>query len=644
MRKRLVTLVLGMASAIPVASLAQSPPDQALQAAIGTVNECAAMAHQSGSPPNGAASARITACVNEFLRDLERLPPEVQYELAQEAFFALPCFGYGPQKDLIVQAGVRAAQTLGSFDGAILAMFNRGVCYWNDTPANFERALDNFAPFRDALAPYVNPRFLDSAGEVERQAFIFRDAARRYLRFLENAHRIAQARRAPFCSRPPHHCVNDAWALTQRVKARLFHSRMLQVFAANDRTGQLSSLLSRQVRAAQAREAMRLGLAPIPGEHQQQVAAEAPGIDRELAQRFPEFTALYESFAPTFAELQGSLRDNEIYVSYLFTDEGRRIFAFRVSKREPPASSCGSSFLRRRHDSSSRRFAQAILEQAPAPVLEALLRQADTALMEPMRIPAGARIIIEADEELSALPFALARSAAGPTGAPHQVSYVPSAGVFRNLRSSEARQRGQLYLGFGRMTFPALPAPNNFLGAVRDELAAAAAAFGQDAHISEPEARESTLYRQGEALARTRVLHLASHTEASDGEVALLFHEGDGEDGRLTESDILGRLRTSADLVILSGCDTATLNQSGDVPGEAFSALTRAFFATGARRLLVTQWQVRDRFAGAFIETFTRRYADHSDAHRALAEAQARVRAMPEATEWDWAGWILVGD
>lgn len=97
-------------------------------------------------------------------------------------------------------------------------------------------------------------------------------------------------------------------------------------------------------------------------------------------------------------------------------------------------------------------------------------------------------------------------------------------------------------------------------------------------------------------------------------------------------------------MVVLSGCDTATLNQSGDVPGEAFSALTRAFFAAGARKLLVTQWQVRDRFAGPFIETFMRGYATHAEAARALAEAQAAVRAMPDATERDWAGWILVGD
>ena len=139
------------------------------------------------------------------------------------------------------------------------------------------------------------------------------------------------------------------------------------------------------------------------------------------------------------------------------------------------------------------------------------------------------------------------------------------------------------------------------------------------------------------------MLHLATHTDLRDGEVALVFHDGEGEDGRLTETDIVARLRTSADLVVLSACDTATLNQYG-VPGEAFSGLTRAFFASGARKLLVTQWEVQDRFAGPLIAAFMRVYAARGNAPRALAEAQATVRAMPDATEWDVAGWILVGD
>lgn len=613
------------------------------EASLNESTRCATIAGQAGSPPNAAVLAQVSACLSSFLRNIERLPPEDRYNLTMYAFAQFPCFGFGPQKDLIVQGSVRAAQALGDFDAAIIALFNRGVCYWNDRPANFERALQNFVPFRDALAPYVNPRWLDSPEAIQQQAFVFREAARRYIRFLENAYRVDLARRGSVCGGQSNRCLNDAWALTQRVKARLFHSRMLQVYAANDRSGALAGLLGRQYRLTQAREALRLGLPSTGGETLQSVASEAAGIDTELARQFPEYFSLHQNFAPSLDELRSSLRDNEVYISYLFTDDIRKVLAFRVTRRDPPT----LILLPIMAFELKERVAainSAIVEQASRAELEPMLRQAGSDLLAPLNIPPGTRVIIEADEELSAMPFALAIDRNGPLSASHEITYVPSAGVFRNLRSIARPSAGDLYLGFGRMSFPTLPAPDNFLGAIRQEIAGAAAAFGSNAVASEPEARESMLYRQSAALSRARVLHLASHNEVRRGEVALLFHEGDGEDGRLTETDILARLRTSADLVVLSGCDTATLNQTGDVPGEAFSALTRAFFATGARKLLVTQWRVRDRFAGPFIETFMRGYAGHANAARALSEAQAAVRAMPDATEGDWAGWILVGD
>lgn len=492
------------------------------EASLNESNQCAMIAGQAGSPPSGAALAQVNTCLTNFLRNLERLPPEDQYNLASFAFAQFPCFGFGPQKDMIVQATVRAAQALGDFDAAIIALFNRGVCYWNDEPANFERALHNFAPFRDAMAPYVNPRWLDSPEEIRQQAFVFREAARRYIRFLENAYRVDLARRGTICGGQANHCLNDAWVLTQRVKARLFHSRMMQVFAANDRSGTLAGLLNRQYSLTQAREALRLGLPSTGGETSQSVASEAARVDAELARQFPEYFSLHQNFAPTLDELRSSLRDNEVYISYLFTDDLRRMVAFRVTRRDPPTFIRLSVFATEVKERVAA-INTAIVEDASSAELEPMLRQAGTDLLEPLNIPAGARVIIEADEELSALPFALLIGRNGPLGVGREITYVPSAGVFRNLRNGADPTRGDLYFGFGRMSFPALPPPNNFLGAIRQEIAAAAAAFGSNAMISEPEAKESLLYRQGDALARARALHLASHTEVRDGEVALMF-------------------------------------------------------------------------------------------------------------------------
>ena len=168
--------------------------------------------------------------------------------------------------------------------------------------------------------------------------------------------------------------------------------------------------------------------------------------------------------------------------------------------------------------------------------------------------------------------------------------------------------------------------------------------FGSNAAYQNSDAKESDLYHLSDLLQRARVIHLATHTNWTGSEFALVFHEGDGEDGSLTETDIVRRVRTSANLVILSGCDTARLDSESNLPGEAFSSLTRAFFAAGARKMLVTQWQVRDVAAGVFVPDFLRSYAESNDPDQALQFAQAQMRKNPSATAKDWAGWILVGD
>lgn len=609
--------------------------DPSSQAAIEAANECATIAYRS---QGAAAKQPVDACLDRLLPQLDRLSPAERYTLALNTFTAFPCFGLGVQKERLVRSAAAAAQEIGDLDAAVLALYSHGVCYWNDKPAQFDKAMQSFAPFRNALAPYINPSILDSPDQIEREAFIFRDLARKYVRFVENANRIDVFKR--LCGAQPNRCLEDAWTLTQRLKARMFHSRMLQVHASSDSSGGLVELLRRQYRFAQAREMSRVGI-PISINGRPatpaMVSSEAAAVDADIARRFPDYARFAEDLSPTLDQIRSSLRDNEVYISYLFLDL-RGIVAFKLTKGELPL------FVRLDVDPYTMKrliseIDEGVLEGASVETMAEVLRQGGSGLIDRLAIPTGARLIIEADEEMSALPFALLQTGRGLLGANHEITYVPSAGVFWRLRRGNLPPSGDLYLGFGRTKFP----NRNPLPRVEEEIATTSAAIG-NVGARNPEAQESEIYGLRSSLARARVLHLATHTDYADGHVALLFHEGNGQDGRLTETEILTRLRTPAELVILSACDTARLNEAGDVPGEAFSALARAFFATGARKLLVTQRAVRDRFAAPFVQHFMRSYAQDRDTARALKAAQSAVRAMPGATEQDWAAWILVGD
>jgi CHAT domain-containing protein len=160
------------------------------------------------------------------------------------------------------------------------------------------------------------------------------------------------------------------------------------------------------------------------------------------------------------------------------------------------------------------------------------------------------------------------------------------------------------------------------------------------------------------ALARARFLHFAVHGllaretalfSPGRAEPALLLTPPAGDraspedDGLLRASDA-ARLRLNADLVVLSGSNTA----AGVEGGEPLSGLAAAFFQAGARSLRVSHWDV-DSDAAAAIATgvFAALKADPGIGG---SEALCRSLAAQIAKGGDnahpaiWAPFVLVGE
>lgn len=123
-----------------------------------------------------------------------------------------------------------------------------------------------------------------------------------------------------------------------------------------------------------------------------------------------------------------------------------------------------------------------------------------------------------------------------------------------------------------------------------------------------------------------------------------------GDDGYLAMSEIAA-LNIDAEWVILSACNTAG-GDGSDFSG--LSGLARAFFFAGARKLLASNWPVRDDVAAVL----TVRTIEIAATNPALSRAQALQQAMREirmdkradsdTDSWAhpnaWAPFILVGD
>ena len=117
---------------------------------------------------------------------------------------------------------------------------------------------------------------------------------------------------------------------------------------------------------------------------------------------------------------------------------------------------------------------------------------------------------------------------------------------------------------------------------------------------------------------------------------------GKAQDGFLRIRDIY-RLRLTAELVTLSGCETAL---GKEVRGEGMIGLSHAFLYAGARRAVASLWKVEDSATAQFMIWFYGgMYEGGLKPAAALRAAQRRMREDPRwKAPYYWASFTIEGD
>lgn len=146
-----------------------------------------------------------------------------------------------------------------------------------------------------------------------------------------------------------------------------------------------------------------------------------------------------------------------------------------------------------------------------------------------------------------------------------------------------------------------------------------------------------------------KILHFATHglINAEHPElsgIVLSMHKADGsaQNGFLQLHDIY-RLNLSADLTVLSACNTAL---GKDVKGEGLIGLTRGFMYAGSRSVVASLWEVDDSATAALMENFySAMMHDGLTPAAALRSAKEAVRKQPGWQHpYFWAGFVLQGE
>jgi CHAT domain-containing protein/Flp pilus assembly protein TadD len=149
-----------------------------------------------------------------------------------------------------------------------------------------------------------------------------------------------------------------------------------------------------------------------------------------------------------------------------------------------------------------------------------------------------------------------------------------------------------------------------------------------------------------DGLERYRLIHFATHgiidaenPEMSGLILSLIDERGKAQDGYLRLGDIY-KLKLSADLVVLSSCDSAL---GKDLDSEGIIGLPRGFLYAGAKSVIASLWKVNDDKTGQLMAgLYTRMHRGESPSS-ALRGAQIEMAQQGEAASV-WAAFVLQGD
>ena len=400
----------------------------------------------------------------------------------------------------------------------------------------------------------------------------------------------------------------------------------------------------------------------------------------------PGYAQLVARVAPADAVL-AMLGPGEAFASILPAPVGTWTFVLRGGRIAVGRSAAGEAAIA----DQVRRLRAGLQERETGPrpfdIAAAQTIYADTLGTVASMLADAQALIVAPSGPLLAIPFGMLLT--GPAqpdrlaDAPwlirrHSVAHVPAPANFLALRKLAASSRAaRPWFGMGdavpvtlaqaERSFPSAACAESAklfadlprLPLTRLELAAARQLLG-GSPSDELLGQAYTAQAVGQAdLGHYRVLHFATHALLpaelrcqSEPAIVTSAPPGapDAAGALLTSSDLMG-LKLDADLIILSGCNTAGAGR--ETGGESLSGLARAFFYAGARSLVVTHWSVSEKTTAFLVADMLRhlRAGDVGGSAASLRQAQLDVLAgagkkMPAnlAHPFFWAPFALIGE
>ena len=257
-------------------------------------------------------------------------------------------------------------------------------------------------------------------------------------------------------------------------------------------------------------------------------------------------------------------------------------------------------------------------------------------------------IIIVPERSLYRVPFAALRDKPGGKclAETFRIRIVPSLTTLKLIQDCPVDYHGQtgaLVVGnpkVGRVLYRGEIHDFRSLDGARKEAEMIGQLLGVQPLLGEQAIRKAVL----QAMNSVSLIHIAAHGDPDKGEIALSPRPSSSnipeeEDYLLRISDI-SKVKLRAKLVVLSCCHSGR----GEIKVEGVIGIARAFFASGARSVLVTLWAIEDEATEQFMRRFYRHLYDGLSASECLHQAMKWLKIIGFSKISQWAPFMLIGD
>jgi CHAT domain-containing protein len=254
------------------------------------------------------------------------------------------------------------------------------------------------------------------------------------------------------------------------------------------------------------------------------------------------------------------------------------------------------------------------------------------------RAPAEKVVAVFADPVFDKADERITGNVGRNAGEHHRAAAVSTGEIFAAANRQEATRSSDVSPSLPRLPYTRQEA---------DAILALAPPAGRKAALGFDANRTAAM---SDDLIRFRIIHFATHSfldsmhpELSGIALSMIDRQGKPQNGFLRGHEVFN-MKLGAELVVLSGCRTGL---GKEVKGEGLYGMTRGFMYAGARRVLVSLWDVQDQATARLMSDFYRGLLGPKRPNTAAALRAAQIATWRER-RWQapyyWAGFVLQGE